>query len=279
VAVIYKKVTHMRINKIQAKSVLNKTGIPGAGYVINPYTGCIHGCVYCYARFMKRFTNHTERWGQFLDVKVNAREVLKRQLESRRKPLKKMVLLSSVTDPYLPEESRLQLTRGILEVLLEYQVSISILTKSDLVIRDIDLLRQFEECSVGLSLMTVDEALAHRFEPHAPSPRRRIEALRGLKAHNIHTYAFISPYLPRLSNIEKLMEALDGVIDEVGVEALNTKEAYWLGVQQVLAHSYPELLPGYRQFCKNDMYWTKVERRTRYLARNLGLTCMGIYRH
>lgn len=269
----------MRINKVNAKSILNKTGIPGLGYAINPYIGCIHGCVYCYARFMKRLTGHTERWGSFLDAKVNAREVLKRQLESRRKPLKAAVLLSSVTDPYLPAESRSQLTRGILEVLLEYQVPISILTKSDLVLRDIDLLRQFEECSVGLSLMTVDEVLARHFEPYAPSPRRRIEALRGLKAHNIHTYAFISPYLPRLSNIEQLMEALAGVVDEVGVEALNTKEAYWRGVQRVLVHSYPELLPGYRQLCKNDTYWTQLERRTRYLARNLGFTCMGIYRH
>lgn len=269
----------MGINKVQAKSILNKTGIPGLGYAINPYVGCVHGCVYCYARFMKRLTGHTESWGTFLDAKVNAREVLKRQLERKKGPIKDVVFLSSVTDPYLPAESKLQLTRGVLEVLLEYQVPVSILTKSDLVLRDIDLLRQFKECSVGLSLMTVDEVLAHRFEPHAPSSIRRIGALRGLKANNIHTYAFISPYLPRLSNIEQLMEALDGVIDEVGVEALNTKEAYWWGVQRVLTHYYPELLPGYKQLCKNDTYWTQLERRTRHLARHLGLTCMGFYRH
>ena len=269
----------MGINEVQAKSILNKTGIPGLGYAINPYVGCVHGCVYCYACFMKRLTGHTERWGQFLDAKVNAREVLKRQLERKRGPIKDVVLLSSVTDPYLPAESKLQLTRGILEVLLEYHVPISILTKSDLVLRDIDLLRQFEECSVGLSLMTVDTLLAHRFEPHAPSPMRRIQALRGLKAHNIHTYAFISPYLPRLSNIEQLLEALDGVIDEVGVEALNTKEAYWCGVQRVLTHYYPDILPGYRQICKNDTYWTELERRIRHLTRHRDLTCMGFHRH
>jgi len=269
----------MEINKVQAKSILNKTGIPGLGYAINPYVGCVHGCVYCYARFMKRLTGHTEGWGQFLDAKVNARDVLERQLKRRRGPLKDVVLLSSVTDPYLPAESQLQLTRGILKVLLEYQVPVSILTKSDLVLRDIDLLRQFEECSVGLSLMTVDEALAHRFEPHAPPPMRRIEALRGLKTSHIHTYAFISPYLPRLSNIEKLMEALDGVIDEVGVEALNTKEAYWWGVQRVLTHSYPELLPGYRQLCKSGSYWDKLARRARRLAREMDLAFTGLHRH
>jgi DNA repair photolyase len=269
----------MGINKVKAKSILNKTGIPGLGYAINPYVGCVHGCVYCYARFMKRLTGHTERWGAFLDAKINAREVLKLQLKRRRRPIEEVVFLSSVTDPYLPAESKMQLTRGILEVLLEYQVPISILTKSDLVLRDIDLLRQFEECSVGLSLMTVDEVLAYRFEPHAPSPIRRIQALRGLKENNIHTYAFISPYLPRLSNIEKLMGALDGVINEVGVEALNTKEAYWWGVQRVLARYYSELLFGYKELCRKNSYWSNLEREARCLARHLDLPFMGFYRH
>ena len=109
----------MGINKVQAKSILNNTGIPGLGYAINPYVGCVHGCVYCYARFMKRLTGHSERWGTFLDAKVNAREVLKRQLERKKGPIKDVVFLSSVTDPYLPAESKLQLTRGVLEVFAE----------------------------------------------------------------------------------------------------------------------------------------------------------------
>ena len=158
----------MAVNEIFARSILQKSGLPGVEYVINPYTGCTHGCVYCYARFMKRFTGHTELWGTFLDAKVNAPEVLRKQLERRREPLKESVFLPSVTDPYLPVEKRYCLTRGILEVLLEHQVPVSILTKSDMVLRDLDLLRQFECCSVGLSLMTLDDELARRFEPRAP---------------------------------------------------------------------------------------------------------------
>ena len=269
----------MGINKVQAKSILQKTGISGFGYVINPYTGCTHGCVYCYARFMKRFTGHTERWGDFLDAKINAQEVLKRQLERRRGPIKGGVFLSSVTDLYQPAESIFKLTRGILEVLLEYQVPVSILTKSDLVLRDMDLLRQFEECTVGLSVMTIDEGIARRFEPCAPSPERRIQALRKLKENNIDTYAFISPYLPHLSHIEQLMEALDGLIDEAGIEALNTKEAYWWGVKRVLARYYPELLIGYKQLCQGDRYWNNLEQRARLLASHLNISFMGVYRH
>jgi DNA repair photolyase len=269
----------MGINKIQVKSILHKTGIPGLGYAINPYTGCTHGCVYCYARFMKRLTGHTEKWGTFLDAKVNAREVLKRQLERRRVPIKDGVFLSSVTDPYQPAESIFQLTRGILEILLDYQVPISILTKSDLLLRDMDLLRRFEHCSVGLSLMTTNEGLARRFEPRASSPMRRIEALRKLKEHGINTYAFISPYLPLLSNIEKLIQALDGSIDEIGIEALNTKEAYWWGVERVLTHDYPEFRSSYRQLCRQSRYWNNLEQTARLLASHYHIAFTGLHRH
>jgi len=162
---------------------------------------------------------------------------------------------------------------------LEYQVPISILTKSDLVLRDMDLLRQFEECSVGLSLMTVDEGLARRFEPRAPSPARRIQALSELKENNIATYAFISPYLPHLSHLEQVMEALNGSIDEVGIEALNTRESYWLGVERILTRYYPERLLGYKHLCQGDRYWDNLEQRTRLLASQQNIPFMGIYRH
>jgi DNA repair photolyase len=162
---------------------------------------------------------------------------------------------------------------------LEYQVPISILTKSDLVLRDIDLLRQFKECSVGLSIMTTDQAIARRFEPRASPPMRRIHALRQLKENNISTYAFVSPYLPRLSRIEQLLEALDGAIDEVGVETLNTKEASWRGVKRVLNEWYPALVPGYKGLCKQVRYWLDIERKSRLLAsqHNIGFT--GLCRH
>ena len=269
----------MGINQIEVKSILQKSGIPGVAYVINPYTGCVHGCVYCYARFMKRFTGHTEKWGTFIDVKENAPELLRKQLKRRKSPLKEEVFLSSVTDPYLPAESKYKLTRKILEVLLEYQVPISILTKSDLVLRDLDLLRRFEQCSVGLSLMTCDDEIARRFEPYAPSPTRRLQAFRTLKENGIDTYAFISPYLPRLSEIEPLMKALDGLVNEVGVETLNPCGANWDGVAQVLKQYYPHLLPDYKPLVKDESYWQTIEGHARHLAAQLNIAFMGFYRH
>jgi DNA repair photolyase len=269
----------MAINEFQARRVLQKSGLPDIAYVINPYTGCVHGCVYCYARFMKRFTGHTEPWGSFLDAKVNAPDVLKRQLERRREPLKDLVFLSSVTDPYLSAEKKYRLTRGILEVLLEHQVPISLLTKSDLVLRDLDLLRQFENCSVGLSLMTIDDELAHQFEPRAPSPTHRLQALRKLKENGIETYAFISPYLPHLSDIEHLIKSLHGSIHEIGVEALNVRGGNWSGIEQILTQFYPKLLFGYKQLARDDSYWSVLEEHTRHLAAQFSIRFMGFYRH
>jgi len=270
----------MAIKEVEAGSILQKSGLPGSDYVINPYTGCVHGCVYCYARFMKRFTGHTERWGTFLDAKVNAPALLRKQLERRRKPLKELVMLSSVTDPYVPAEEKYKLTRGILEVLLEHQVPIAILTKSDMVLRDIDLLRRFEHCAVGLSLMTLDDEMARRFEPRAPSPTRRIRALEELTENGVSTYVFISPYMPRLStDIEQLISALHGLTNEIGVEALNTRGADWASVEEVLTKHYPDLLPNYKQVVKDDDYWRVIEDQARLLAKQLRISFMGFYRH
>ena len=126
---------------------------------------------------------------------------------------------------------------------------------------------------------TIDEGLARRFEPRAPSPARRLQALRKLKENGIATYAFISPYLPHLSHIEQLMQALDGSIDEVGIEALNTRELYWQGVKGVLARYYPERLIGYKQLCREDGYWDNLEQRARLLASQQNIPFMGVYRH
>ncbi len=269
----------MAINSIQVKSILQKSKLPESDYVINPYSGCVHGCVYCYARFMKRFTGHREPWGSYLDTRANAAAVLREQLSHRSAPLKQVVFFSSVTDAYQPPEKQYKLTRSLLEVLLEYQVPISILTKSDLVLRDLDLLRQFERCNVGLSLMTLDDELARRLEPRASSPSRRLQALHTLHENGLRTSAFISPYLPGLSDLERLVEALAGSIDELGVEAINTRGGNWLGVEAVLARHYPERLADCQRLAKDNLFWQELEQQARQLAGQYQLKLTGFYRH
>ena len=202
--------------EVLAKTVLTRTRIPGSDYCVNPYVGCAHGCRYCYASFMKRFTGHLEPWGEFLDVKANAPERLRRQLRTARRG---QVLLSTVTDPYQAAEGRYRVTRGCLEALLERQFPVSVLTRSPLCVRDLDLFRRFDELAVGLSIPTDDAAVRRLFEPHAPPIGARLEALRALREAGIATYVFAGPLLPL--DPARYLDAVGDAAGEVLVDRLN----------------------------------------------------------
>jgi DNA repair photolyase len=269
----------MGAREILAKSILQKSGIPSVDYAINPYTGCVHGCVYCYARFMKRFTDHREPWGAFLDAKINGPELLARQLSRRRKPLRERVFLSSVTDPYQPAEKNFELTRRILEVLAQYDVPVSILTKSDLVLRDADLLARFSDAEVGISLGIPDEGWAGILEPRAAPPSRRIAALRALRERGIKTSAFVSPYLPGVSDIRRTVEALAGAAAEFGVEAINTRAGTWAETLAVIARRDPALAKESNRLASDPKYWRALEAETRRLAARAGMQLTGFFHH
>ncbi len=181
------------IREVHAKSILSRSGIEGISYTINPYTGCSHGCRYCYATFMKKYTGHAEPWGGFVDVKVNAAALLERQLSRAKKGT---VILSSVTDPYQAAESKYKLTRACLEVLSRSDFSVEVLTKSPLVTRDVDVMRAFGTIEVGLTISTDDDAVRKMFEPRAPSIEQRLRALEILHRAGVRTYVFIAPLLP-----------------------------------------------------------------------------------
>jgi len=206
----------MKVKEIFAKSLLTKTAIPGFDYCINPYIGCAHGCRYCYASFMKRFTGHLEPWGEFIDVKVNAPYLLRKQLKRARHGV---VALSTVTDPYQPVEKKYQLTRKCLEALLDVRFSVNLLTRSPLCLRDMDLFKRFDNIEVGLSITTHDEGIKKIFEPCSPSILSRVEALKALRQEKIGTYAFIGPMLPL--NPKPLVAMLEGVTDEVLIDRMN----------------------------------------------------------
>lgn len=205
----------MIICKIKAKSILNKSKI--FDYCLNPYTGCQTSCRYCYARlFMPRYSGHKEPWGEFVDVKVNAVDLLKRQLERAKKGT---VWISSVCDPYQPLEAKFRLTRGCLEELLKKQFPINIQTKSNLALRDLDLFKQFETIDVGFTIATDDEKVAKLFEPKASPVKERIKALETIHDEGIRTFAFIGPILP--GNPEQLVKHLAGKVDYVYIDRMN----------------------------------------------------------
>jgi DNA repair photolyase len=209
-------ILNMKVREIFPKTILTKTAISGFEYCINPYVGCGYGCRYCYANFMKRFTGHQEPWGEFIDVKVNAPNLLKKQLKRAKRGI---IALSTVTDPYQPLEEAYQLTRRCLGVLLDDQFSVNILTRSPLCLRDMDLFKQFKNIEVGLSITTHDEKIRKIFEPRSPSIHSRVKTLRTLRKEKIGTYAFIGPMLPL--DPKPMVMMLDGLIDEVLIDRMN----------------------------------------------------------
>ena len=205
----------MNIREIEAKSILNKSKI--FDYCINPYTGCQVNCRYCYARlFMRRYSGHKEPWGEFVDAKINAPEVLKKQLERAKKGT---VWVSSVCDPYQPLEAEYGLTRRCLEELTKSRFPVNIQTKSTLVLRDLDLFRKIEQIEVGFTITTNDEAIAKLFEPGAAPVNERLKALERIHSSGIKTYAFIGPLLP--GNPEKLVADLSGLVNKVFIDRMN----------------------------------------------------------
>src|SRR5512136_356476 len=160
------------VKEIRAKSILSPSKI--YPWVINPYTGCQHGCSYCYARFMKRVTGHREPWGEFVDVKINAPDLLKVEIKKKKRG---RVWISGVCDPYQPLEAHYKLTRQCLEILVQHHWPVVIQTRSPLVLRDIDILRGAPDVEVGFSVTTADDSIRKLFEPRAPSIDARIQAL------------------------------------------------------------------------------------------------------
>ena len=205
----------LKVKEIKAKSVLNKSKI--FDYCVNPYTGCQIGCKYCYARlFMRRYSGHKEAWGEFVDVKMNAAEVLKKQLNRAKRGT---VWVSSVCDPYQPLEEKYKITRRCLKELVEKQFPVNIQTKSKLALRDLDLFQEFEEIEVGFTIATDDERVARQFETRASTVKERLEVLKKVHSSGIKTYAFIGPILP--GNPEKLAQNLEGKVDYVYIDRMN----------------------------------------------------------
>jgi DNA repair photolyase len=224
----------MTIREIEAKNILSKSQV--YEYALNPYVGCQHDCIYCYARFMKRFTGHRERWGEFVDVKINAPELLASEV---KKKMVGRVWISGVCDPYQPLEKRYMLTKRCLGILVENGWPFTIQTKSPLVLRDIGIVKRAKDAEVGFTITTADEKIRKIFEPVAPPIRKRIEALAKLRSEGIRTFAMVAPILP---GAEGLASELKGKVEYVILDRLNYHYADWAykkyGMQWAMEDSF-----------------------------------------
>jgi DNA repair photolyase len=206
------------INEITAKSILHKSGLPGADWDINPYNGCQFACMYCYAAQIARWNHPNEEWGSFLDVKINAPILLKLELEKLANKLHTkdfgFIFFSSITDPYTGLEAKYNLTRQCLQILVDfgYEGGIGIQTKSPLVLKDLDVLKKLKNVTVGFTVTTLDDIVSRFLEVDAPPVTARIKTLKELNDKGVSTYAFVGPILPHYI---KSQEEINGLLDEL----------------------------------------------------------------
>lgn len=198
----------VRITVADAKDALTKASgfMDAYDFTCNPYSGCSFGCSYCYAAFFARGAEAKDTWGEWLVAKQNVVSLLRKKATSGKLAGRK-VYLSSVTDPYVPIEREMNLTRGLLEIMARHDVSLVVQTRSPLVTRDLDLFKQFRRLRVQVTVTTDSEEVRKAFEPKCPSNRQRLDAAKTLADAGIPTRITLTPLLP-IENVDSFAEAL-----------------------------------------------------------------------
>ena len=254
------------IQEIEVKSVLSKSNLPVCEYSVNPYVGCPHACQYCYASFMKRFTNHPEPWGDFLDVKYWP------EIKTPEKYADKELFIGSVTDPYNPQEEIYGRTRALLTQLQGSGAKISIATKSDLILRDLKLIKSFPNARVSWSINTLDETFREDMDK-AVSIQRRLAAMEAFHKASVRTTCFISPIFPGITNVKAIIQSAKEQCNLIWLENLNLRGGYKTVIMDYIQRKHPDLLPLYQEiYTKNDRrYWELLDGELKAWAAEIGL--------
>lgn len=253
------------IREIDVKNIMTRSALPVGGYSVNPYVGCTHACKYCYASFMKRFTGHTEEWGTFLDVKNWPPIANPHKYDGQR------IVIGSVTDGYNGYEAEFRRTRRLLEELQGSDAEIMICTKSDLVLRDIDLLKRFRKVTVSWSVNTLDEQFRADMDK-AVSIERRLVAMKRMYEEGIRTVCFVSPIFPGITDVKAIIEEVKDYADLVWLENLNLRGVFKPRIMRYIAEKHAELVPLYDDIynCKRKDYWKALDAEMAAYARQLG---------
>lgn len=249
------------IAEVDTKNIMTKSSLPVGGYSVNPYVGCTHACRYCYASFMKRFTGHTEDWGTFLDIKHWP------EVKNPKKYAGQRIVIGSVTDGYNPQEEQFRNTRKLLKQLKDSGAEILICTKSDLVLRDIDLLKEMDKVTVSWSINTLDETFKNDMDK-AVSIERRLVAMRQVYDAGIRTVCFISPVFPGITDFEAIFERVKDQCDLVWLENLNLRGGFKKDIMDYVEEKYPHLVPLYDAIYNKGerSYFKELEQRAKALA-------------
>ena len=248
----------MKVNRCSRRKILNPCSLKMHNYQINTYIGCEHLCRYCYG------LNNTETdWHKEILIHKDIIEQLAQEINSLEP---QSIYIGMNSDPYQPSEKTFKKTRKVLELFVKRGFSVCILTKSELVTRDIDLIAKMHGSSVGFSIAFQDERTRQLFEKNSPSNKERIEALKILKNSGIETYTLICPIMPFITDIESVIELMSPYSDTIWVYKIHMEsenDKNWINVKSILDKHFPELTEQYQKitFSKNHPYWKRIRHK------------------
>lgn len=262
----------LKVRRVDAKGIVNKSSLPVGGYSVNPYSGCPHACRYCYASFMKRFDGRPDPWGTYVDVKYWPR------IRDPSRYANERIVIGSVTDGYNPCEEEYGRTRAVLEQLERSGAKILICTKSDLVLRDVDILRQMGDVTVSFSINTLDEGFREDMD-RAVSIERRIAAMRALHAAGIRTVCFVAPIFPGITKVVPIIERVRDFCDLVWLENLNLRGPFKADIMGYISERRPDLVPLYEEIYdrRQREYWRELDAEVRRYTSENGMRYIDNY--
>ena len=254
------------IKEINVKNIISVSKLPTGGFCANPYVGCTHSCKYCYACFMKKFTNHNENWGEFLDVKSW------NKIKNIEKYEGKRLFIGSVTDPYNEDENTYKKTRKLLEEFKGLDIRLHIATKSDLILRDLDIIKTFKDVSISFSVNTLDENFKNDMDK-APSINRRLSAMKKIYDEKIRTSCFVAPIFPAITDVFAIIRAVKNSCNSVWLENLNLRGVDKNIIFDYIKQKYPDLLKIYTEIYnnKNNAYWKTLDELIYKYCKKYGL--------
>jgi DNA repair photolyase len=253
----------VNVRRVRVRNLVTPSAITG-DFAVNPYIGCPHKCVYCYAACIN-YTGkvRAEKWGDFIDVKVPSEPI------NLAKVFRKKILFSSMTDAYNPYEERAGATRAALKALLPAEPQIIVQTKSKLVARDADLLKRFPKARVSFSFSTVDRSFQRAAEPYASTAEEKIEAMKILHDRGVRTSVFIAPLFPEITDVEAIIRAVKPYCSMVMMDSLNLRRANRDSVLKFVEGIRPDLSRLYRDIYigNNRLYWKELRVKVREICR------------
>jgi len=265
----------MKIKEVKCKNALSKSKLPGLDYSLNPYRGCIHNCAYCYVPNILRIPR--EKWGTFVDIKKNIPVILSKEL---KKKTKGVVGISTVTDPYQPIEKKYRLTRYCLEQLLIHDFPVCIQSKSDLILRDTDIISKFSNAEVMISIGTINDSERKILEPNTSSIKDRLKVLKNFSDIGIKNSIFFGPIYPTIKkeDLNEIIDLFSSVnVKEIMIDNCNLKPGIWENINNRLKQNNHEILKSSLKNIKNQDYYKKIRNNLIEICKNKNIKIVDAF--